>query len=220
MTIDDLERFDCINTIVANEYDKYVRYDDVVELIGKYVRYDDVVELIKYIESNYKKYEDFKKIENYFANITPEQMRKAMYEREYSALKQFDRHLWEKMIDEQLEFSDEDLFYSNDDILAPFKDVSFFFSVDNALTGLKTQHVDESDFPTMFYIVKHNDKEMFVVTMVGQGSVTDTCTREHFLDWMTKCDNKFTIDDTKVYTVDDLAKMVSDAIEANKDLDE
>lgn len=217
MTIDDLERFDCINTIVANEY-------------GKYVRYDDVVELIKYIESNYKKYEeeknkkkmaeDFKKIENYFANITPEQMRKAMYEREYAALKQFDRHLWEKMIDEQLEFSDEDLFYSNDDILAPFKDVSFFFSVDNALTGLKTQHVDESDFPTMVYIVKHNDKEMFVVTMVGQGSVTDTCTREHFLDWMTKCDNKFTIDDTKVYTVDDLEKLVSDAIEANKDLDE
>jgi len=230
MQLEDLKRYDCEVGCDAytGAYPMMSEYRN-----GEFVRYDDVVALIKSIESDYKKYEEektkkkmeenSKKIEDYFANVSSEHIHKAMYGDDYKRLKLFDRKLWEKMIDEQLEFSDEDLFYSTDEELKPFKDKSFFYSVDNSLNErFQADHVQvisESDFPTLFYIVKHNDKEMFVVTMIGQGSITNTCTREHFIEWMNNCGNKYEIDENIFITIDEMEALVNLAIEENKDLE-
>lgn len=153
-----------------------------------------------------------KELDEYIDTHTPQEIYKTMFSEEYARLKKFNRQLWEKVINEQLEFSDEELFYSDNKILKQYNDADFLY-LSNALLNLDNQNVDKSDFPIVFYGVKNNGKAIIIATMIGQGSVTNTCTLNGFKQWMERCKNTYSIDESKFYTLDELEAKVNNAIQ-------
>lgn len=137
-------------------------------------------------------YKDMKKvIDHYFDTHSQKDILKSMYEDDIKAYKKFDRKLWERIIDEQLELSDEHLLYFADkENMSEFKHIfsTFRASLEDLLPWTQTT---DYDFPTMFHVFEHNGKQIVVVLMIGQGSSMDTCTVKGFKKWMKRNKTKF-----------------------------
>lgn len=68
-------------------------------------------------------------------------------------------------------------------------------------------------FPICFVIIEDNGKRVVYSIMIGQGSASTICSIDDFKEWMKRCENKYTFDESKFITVDDLEKAFKETIE-------
>lgn len=152
-------------------------------------------------------------IKNYLETHTHGEIMRDMYGDSVERMKSFDASLWKDAIANQVDFGDEELYYAEDN--DPNKKYLPLFDTWSSLVDPKIpwQNVDECMFPTCFVIIEDNGKRLVYSIMVGQGSASTICSVENFKSWMNRCENKYTFDETKFITVDDLEKAFKATIE-------
>lgn len=153
-----------------------------------------------------------------FETHTPGQIMKDMYGDIVERLKKFDANLWKEAVDIQLAVGDEELYYA-DESYQKKKFLPLFECWASIVDDkLPWQSVDESAFPIQFLIIENSGKRLVMSVMVGQGAVCDILPIDNFKAWMERCDNKYTFDETKFVTVDDMTKAFKETIEEYEDM--
>ena len=148
-------------------------------------------------------------INNFFKTHTQKQILESFYKDDIKYFSEFDRRLVEKVIDNQIELSDEHLYYCHEkDGTTEFLPIFHTFRSSLDLPWVECTHVD---FPTSFLLLEHDGKQMVLSLMIGQGSAMDFCTVEGFKKWMERNEAKYEWPE-KAMTVDELSKRVSDTL--------
>lgn len=152
-------------------------------------------------------------IKNYFETHSHAEIMKSMYGKSVERMKSFDASLWKDAIANQVDIGDEDLYYADED--EPDKKYLPLFDSWSSLVDPKVpwQEVEESMFPTVFTIIEDNGKRVVFSIVIGQGAISSISPIEYFKDWMDRCENKYTFDETKSITVDELEKVFKETIE-------
>lgn len=145
-------------------------------------------------------------IKNYFETHTHGEIMRDMYGDSVERMKSFDASLWKDAIANQVDITSEELYHS---VYLPLFDTWSSLVVPK----IPWQNVDECMFPTCFVIIEDNGKRLVFSIMVGQGSASTICSVENFKSLMNRCENKYTFDETKFITVDDLEKAFKATIE-------
>lgn len=151
-------------------------------------------------------------LKTYFDTHTDGQIMKDMYGDSVERLKKFDANLWKEAVDIQLVVGDEELYYADESY--PKKKFLPLFEAWASIVDdkLPWQSVDESAFPIQFLIIEDSGKRLVMSVMVGQGAVCDILPIDNFKAWMDRCENKYTFDETKFATVDNMATTFNDVI--------
>lgn len=152
-------------------------------------------------------------IKKYFETHSHAEIMKDMYGDSVERMKSFDASLWKDAIVNQVDITSEELYYSEDNY--PNKKYLPLFDSWSSLVDPKIpwQEVEESMFPICFVIIEDNGKRVVFSIMVGQGSISTICSIDDFKDWMKRCENKYTFDESKFITVDELEKVFKETIE-------
>lgn len=152
-------------------------------------------------------------IKKYFETHSHAQIMKNMYGKSVERMRRFDAGLWKDAIANQVDVSDDDLWYAKDD--DPMKRYLTLFESWASIVDPKIpwQEVEESSFPIMFVIIADNGKRAVMSVMVGQGAVSSICSVDAFKGWMDRCENKYTFDEAKLITVDALETVFKETVE-------
>ena len=131
-------------------------------------------------------------IDNFFNTHSQKDILTSMYEEPIKRMRGFNRSLWEEAIDNQIELNDENCWYSEVPNINKFKDLWLCLSP-HIGDKIPWQECDNASFPTSFFIVEHNGKQMVVTLMVGQGSSMDLTTVDGFKSWMDRIGCTYTM---------------------------
>lgn len=155
-----------------------------------------------------------KAIKNYFATHTQKDILKDMYEDDIKDYLKFNRKLWEKVIDEQIEIDRETLQYFHmEKKLTPLLHIfdTFHSSLEERLPWIRCD--GNCDFPTMFRVFSHGDKKIVLVLLIGQGSSMTLVTPKSFRKWMKRIDATYKFP-RKATTLDEFESAVKDTLKS------
>jgi hypothetical protein len=157
-------------------------------------------------------------IKNYFETHSHAEIMKNMYGESVERMESFNASLWKDAIVNQVDIGDEELYYADKN--EPNKKYLPLFDSWSALVDPKIpwQEVEESMFPTVFVIIEDNGKRVVFSIMVGQGSASSICSIDNFKEWMERCENEYTFDESKFITVDELEKVFKETIEEYEEM--
>lgn len=151
-----------------------------------------------------------KEMDKFFRTHSQKDLLKSLYEEPLERMKKYNRKLWEEVIDKQLEFDDEDTWYSRDPNIKKYNNLWFCFNpyVDEKLPW---RNCENADFPTRFLLLEDNGKQMVTTLMIGQGAVRDVVTVEGFKSWMERNKWNYKLQE-KATTLDEIEQVLNETI--------
>ena len=154
--------------------------------------------------------ERLKIIDDFFDKHTAAQIHRDMYGDDVESMKKFDKKLWADIIENQVEFNDEDTYYDPD--FSEYEGAFCWFHPSVLKEEINNYFQDqECTFPTQEMIITNNGKSIILGVMIGQGTSLSVINFETKKDWCERNKYKDCLDYNKVITLDELEKLIKDS---------